>query len=194
MSLARFSKRGSVLRLVATVVLGLCGIAVIVGFIPGVDVYEDKNDCIGHAFARAFSWHGGGDRSPCVRNDVLLRTEAAGGWPLVLSLAWVALGAVALRRWPRLWIAALWPLVMIVSAAIFFAFTFELDLFSPIREVPRWPATLLAILVGAIAVILVAVLVVVPIVGTLRWLAARKAERDAQPEPLAQARVVKMPD
>jgi hypothetical protein len=137
-SLARFSERGSVLRLVATVVLGLCGIAVIVGFIPGVDVYEDKNDCIGHAFARAFSWHGGGDRSPCVRNDVLLRTEAAGGWPLVLSLAWVALGAVALRRWPRL--------------------------------------------------------VVVPIVGTLRWLAARKAERDAQPEPLAQARVVKMPD
>jgi len=185
--------KGRVLRSVATVVLVLCGLAVVVGFIPGVDVYEDKNDCIGHAFARAFSWHGGGDRTPCVRNDVLLRTVAAGGWPLVLSLAWVALGAVALRRWPRLWIAALWPLVMIISATVFFAFTFELDLFSPIREVPRWPATLLAFLVGTIALILVAVLIVTPIVGVRRYLAARKAERDAQPEPLAQARVVKMP-
>lgn len=189
----KFRERGSVLRLVATVVLVLCGIAAIVGFIPGVDVYEDKNDCIGHAFARAFSWHGG-DRTPCVRNDVLLRTEAAGGWALVLSLAWIALGAVALRRWPRLWVAALWPLVMIVSAAIFFALTFELDLFSPIREVPRWPVTLLAFLVGTIALILVTVLVVTPIVGIRRYLAARQAERDAQPEPLAQARVVKLPD
>lgn len=190
----RFDQKGSVLRAVATLVLVLCGLAVIVGFIPGIDIYEDKNDCVGHALARAFSWHAGGDRSPCVRNDVLLRTEAAGGWPLVLSLAWVALGAVAVRRWPRLWIAALWPLVMIVSGTIFVAFTFELDLFSPIREVPRWPATLLAFLVGTIALVLVTVLIVTPIVGTKRYLAARKAERDAQPEPLAQARVVKMRD
>lgn len=190
----RFDQKGSVLRAVAVLVLVLCGLSVIVGFIPGVDIYEDKNDCIGRAFARAFSWHGGGDRSPCVRNDVLLRTEAAGGWPLVLSLAWVALGAVALRRWPRLWIAALWPFVMIVSAAIFFAFTFELDLFSSIREVPRWPAILLAFLVGTIALILLTVLIVTPIVGTKRYLAARRAERDAEPEPLAQARVIRMRD
>lgn len=181
-----------VLRWIAGLVLGLCALAVLVGFIPGIDVFEDKNDCIGRALARAFSWHGGGDHSPCERNDVLLRTEAAGGWPLLVSLVPVALGALALRRWPKLWIAALWPLLLIVAAAIFFAFTFELDLFSPIREVPRWPAHLLAVVVVAIAVVLAVVLLVTPIVAIRRIVMARRAEREAQPEPFAQARVVKM--
>lgn len=186
----RFDAPGSVMRWTASLVIVLCGIAVVVGFIPGVDIYEDKNDCIGQAFARAFSWHGGGDRSPCVRNDVLLRTEAAGGWTLVLALLPIALGGLVLRRWPRLWIAALWPLVMIGSAAIFLAVKFELDLFSPIREVPRWPATLLGLVVGAIVVVLLVVLIVVPIVGITRWLQAR-ARREPEPEPIARARVVK---
>lgn len=181
-----------VLRNVAATVLVLCGVAVVVGFIPGVDVYEDKNDCIGQAFSRAFSWHGSSDSAPCVRNDVLLRTEAAGGLPLVIALLPVALGALVVRRWPRLWIAALWPFVLVGSIAIFFAFTFDLDLFSPIREVPRWPATLTAYTAGAIAVVLLAVLIGVPIVAW-RNLAARRAEQRRQ-QTLAPARVVKIGD
>ena len=175
-----------VLRRVALAVIVLCGLAMIVGLLPGMKVYKDANDCFGHALGRLFSAHGGGGGSTCESHYVLIRTERAGGWELMLALLPVVLGGLAVRRWPRPLIAGLWPLGAFVLLAIGVIVTFDLEIFSLERKVAMWPTVVVSVLLGFVALIMLIVFVAMPIVGVVRFRARRRAAREVIP----QARVV----
>jgi hypothetical protein len=175
----------SVLRATALGVIILCWLGMAVGMLPGVKIYEDTNDCFGRALGSLFSAHGGRG-STCEPHYVYVRTDKACGFEAVLVFSAVALGALAVRRWPRLLVAWLWPVVSFAAVAITFVLTFELDLFSTEHEVALWPAYVVGALAVLVALILAALVAVVPIVAGLRWRARRRAARDALPE----ARVV----
>lgn len=176
------------LRAIATVVLVLCAAAAVVGSVPGVEVYKDTRDCLGEALGGLFVMHHGHHASPCERNPVLIGTEAAGGWELLVALLPVALGAWIVRRRPTYLAAFLWPVLLLVSFAVWFVATFDLDLFSTIHRVPMWPAYALQTALGAIALTLLVVMIGVPIVALVR---AIRRPRPPRPEPLAPARVVR---
>lgn len=179
----------STLRGLAAGVLILCVLAALVGLLPGYDVYKDGNDCIGRAIGRLVAFEHG-DPSACIRADVFVRTDPAGGLELVLAMLPIVLGALLVRRWPGYVSGFLWPVAMVVTFAVWFVATFSLDLFSGTRTVMLWPAHVVAILVGAIAVILTVLMFGVPLLALVRAILRPRAPR---PEPLARARVVKLP-
>lgn len=175
-----------VLRVVALTVCALCGVAMVVGWLPGIEVYRDANDCFGRALGALFSAHGGGGRSPCEHHYVYVETRLAGGWGLMAALAPVVLGGLALWRWPKLWIAWVWPVLMFVLLVVSVVLTLDFDIFGTEHKVPLWPSYVVSTMMALIAIVFVVLIVTVPIVALVRLRARRRAARERIPE----ARVV----
>lgn len=171
----------SALRVTAFGVIALCGIAMVLGWLPGTEVYRDSNDCFGRALGALFSAHGGGARSSCESHYVLVRVERAGGWALMAALLPVVLGAIAVQRWPRPLIAWLLAFGTFAVLAIAIAVTFDLDLFSLEHEVALWPSYAVTAILGVLALILLLLFVAMPIIGFVRWRARRRAEAERLP-------------
>jgi hypothetical protein len=170
------------LAVVAWIAIALGMLAFVAGFLPGRDIYADANDCVGHAFATAFSWHEGGHHaSECTRRFVLVATESAGGWWLAALLAPILLGAVAVWRRPRTIVAVAWILLSYAAAVAVFMATFDLDLFAEKHVLLRWPAyvvdTSLLLVYGVMSLALVAL----PFVHLARALARHRRRKDAEP-------------
>jgi hypothetical protein len=173
------------LRTTGLVVVVLCVVAMIVGMLPGTEIYRDANDCFGQALGQLFSAHGGG-HGRCEAHYVHVGTERAGGWWMILALLPVALGGLAVRRWPRIWVALLWPLGAFVLLVIGILLALDIEIFSLTHKVMLWPAKTVGIVLTAIGFIMLELFVEMLIVGIWRLYARRRAARDALPE----ARVV----
>ena len=168
------------LRNDAIAMIALCGLAMIVGWFPGTEVYRDTHDCFGRALGALFSAHGGGGGT-CEPHYVHVRTDRAGSWQLVLALTPVVLGGLALWRWPRLWIAFVWPLVTFSTLVIGFAVTFHIDFFSLEHKVSLWPTYVVSSLLGLAGLLLLALLLAAPVVGFVRWRERVRAARERLP-------------
>ncbi|MBA2540240.1 MAG: hypothetical protein H0V17_11435 [Deltaproteobacteria bacterium] len=148
--------RTTLLRGLIVGLIALCVIAAVFAFIPSVEVYEDRNDCLGHALGGVFAH---GPRSPCQSAYQLVRTDAPiDGAVAVLYLVGLLVPGVLLWFHPLLRYALLWPVWTIVATVVLLTATFELDLFS--HTVRLWPAHVFAIAMTAILAILI---VVVPL-------------------------------
>ena len=169
-----------VLRVVALAVIVVCGLAMVIGLLPGTEIYRDANDCFGHALGSLFSAHGGGGH--CEAHYKLIGTRPAGGGELILALTPVVLGGLAVRRWPRPLVAGLWPVGAFVLLVIGVVITFDLDLFSLEHKVPLWPSYVVSALLGLIALVMMVLVVAMPIIGIRRALARRRAAREVMPE------------
>jgi hypothetical protein len=174
------------LKLIALLVIAMCAIAMVVGLFPGKHVYRDANDCFGEALGRLFSAHGGGGGSTCAPDYVFVRRELAGGWQLMLALAPVVLGGLAVWRWPRIFVAALWPVIAFVLLVISIAIALDFEIFSLEHTVLLWPSYVVTALVTLVTLILVFLFFAMLVVAVLRVRARRRAERERIPE----ARVV----
>lgn len=177
---------GSALRVTALGLIALCAIAMVLGWLPGTEVYRDSNDCFGRALGALFSAHGGGAHSSCESQYVLVRVERAGGWALMASLAPVVLGALAVWRWPRPLVAWLLAFGTFAVLAVAIAATFDLDLSLVEHHAALWPSYAVTVIVGVLAVILMVLFVAMPIIGVVR----RRARRRAEEERLPVAKVV----
>lgn len=175
-----------VLRVVALTVCAVCGVAMVIGWFPGMDVYRDTNDCFGRALGALFSAHGGGGHRTCEPHYVYVGTRLAGGWNLMASLAPVVLGGLALWRWPKLWLAWVWPVLMFALLVVSVVLTLDFDIFSLEHKVPLWPSYVVSALMAILALVFVVLVVAVPIIALVRWRARRRAARERVPE----ARVV----
>jgi hypothetical protein len=131
------------LRKLAVAVIAACLIAIVVGFLPGVE-----------------------------------QRPAGGGW-LIAMLAPVMVGALAVRRYPRPLVAGLWPLGAFWMLMAGVTAMFEVELFTPHREL--WPAYVVNVLVALIGIVMVVLLVAMPAIVIARASALRRAERDAFP-------------
>ena len=130
-------------------VVALLGIAgALFGLLPGERVYDDANNCFGHAIGSFFGY---GERCQSSYTK-LVTTRLAGGLPLVLFV-----GATLLYGWilvnnPRRWVALAWLVWTAVGLVIVFAATFELDLF--MHTVTLWPMHVTFTLIGAMLVLI----------------------------------------
>jgi hypothetical protein len=158
---------------------GLCVVALTFGSVPGVEIYEDTNDCLGRALGALFDMHHHG--SPCAASYVYRRTEPGAGWPLWAMLVPVALGALAVARWPRPTIALAWVALAAIAAITVLAVTFDLDLFDKTREIALWPAWVMTIATVAVYALLLLVLLAVVIVSIAGAIRRRRAHRPARP-------------
>lgn len=168
-----------VLRVVALAVIVVCGLAMVIGLLPGTKIYRDANDCFGHALGSLFSAHGGGGH--CEPHYKLIGTKPAGGFDLVVALIPLVLGGLAVRRWPRPLVAGLWPVGAFVLLVIGAIVTLDFDIFSLERKVPLWPSYVVSGLLGLIALIMLVLIIAMPIISIHRALARRRAAREAFP-------------
>jgi hypothetical protein len=124
------------------VVIAVLGAALVaVGFLPGQAVYDDANNCFGHALG-AFG-HTEHHHIDCTPSYSELRdTRLAGGLPLAAYVVLLLAPAIVLVRDPRArrawwWIA--WNVGALAAAfGLWIAVEFRLDLFSSTRTL--WPA------------------------------------------------------
>ncbi|MDQ3367647.1 MAG: hypothetical protein M3680_19675 [Myxococcota bacterium] len=161
-------------RLLRTVCLiaGALGVAMLgLGALPGLEVYADARNCLGHAFAGVFSH--GGSSSACEPHYVLDHTERV----LAEPLAWLALIAIVgfgVLVWfrPKLRYALLWSLVTIGLGALALVAMFDLRLFE--HTVALWPSRAFGVLALALFFHLIAV---VPIAcACFAWLTRTRPE------------------
>ena len=154
--------------------LVLCAVAlgaglVILGFLPGYEVYRDVNDCSerswDHLRSTLLMGHGHSthDRaSECAQSYVFVESRRVSENPLgllVLLLGLLAPGAAVWRR-PRLVTALLWSVTVTSVVVGYFAFFFSLNfegMFSSSRTVELWPAQLFSNLLLSLFVLLVAI-------------------------------------
>lgn len=145
--------RGSILGLIA-----LCVVAGVFALIPSVEVYEDRNDCLGQALGRVFAFEHG-PRSACERADQLVRTDTPiDGATAILYLVGLLVPGVLLWFHPLLRYALLWPVWTIVATVVLLTATFELDLMT--HTIRLWPAHVFAI---AMIAILATLILIVPL-------------------------------
>ena len=113
-----------VLRTIALAMLAACAIGLPLAAFPSVDIFKDANDC----FGRVLSWHHGSGGT-CTPHYTywMSRTSAL---PVLPALLGIALGATAMRRWPRPVVGMLWSLVAFALVVVCAGYTFDVEIFS----------------------------------------------------------------
>src|SRR5882672_2982073 len=86
-------------RAVTLMILGVAGVAMLLAFIPGVDVYRDGNDCFGEALGNLFSSES--RHRTCAPEWRHVGVAMSGGPWIALIVFCGALPALITLRWPR---------------------------------------------------------------------------------------------
>ena len=138
--------------------VALFGIAAaIAGMFPGEQVFDDANNCFGHAFGGLFSH--GGEVACTASYTKLVATRAAGGLPLVMFVgAELAYGAIVIQS-PSRWVALGWTVWTGIGLVVWFGATFKLDLFSHTARLPA--ETITYTLLGAMLLLICPIALVV---------------------------------
>jgi hypothetical protein len=125
--------------IVAIAALGVALVAV--GWFPGHAIYDDANNCFGHALgALGHTEHHNVD---CTSSYTELReTRLAGGWPLATYVVLLLAPAIVLYRDPRArraWWWIVWNIGALAAAfALWIVVDFRVELFSSTQTL--WPA------------------------------------------------------
>jgi hypothetical protein len=174
--------KAKILRGIAIGIAVLGTIAIVLGFVPGVDVYRDGNECFGQALGSLFSH---GSSRGCQASWQLVETRSVVDHPLWMALYFALLMAPGLLVWrfPQLKLLLVWSLIAISSTFLMIVATFDLGSWSE-RIVQRWPAYLF----GAAVTIMLSVLIVgLPVFAAIYAFVTR-TRRPAKPE-LPRARI-----
>lgn len=175
------ARKAKVLRAIVVGVGVLAALDIVLGFVPGVEVLDDANDCFGQAFGALFSH---GRAGSCESHYVVTHVRSCSEHPWVMAIYFAVVaglgGLVYLR--PKLKHALAWSLLTVVATALMLVKTFELHLFE--HENDLWTATLYGI--SALAII-VTVILAVPIYSAIFAIVNRKP----RPPELARARIHK---
>ena len=166
------------LRRAAVAISGLALATIPFAFLPGVEIYE--NDCFGRVFTAAHS-------APCSLPTEPTRTLVAGGGPLAICVVNIAIFAYAFFRWPRLWLAAISSLFIVVLALLSAGLANHFQIFSFDKEVRLWPANVISLLLVLVIGLAALVALAMPFIAIRR---ARERRRRAEPG-LAPARVIR---
>lgn len=144
------------------VVIAVLGLVLLgVGLLPGQEVYDDANDCLGGAIASlGMTEH---HHAACSASYTQLReTRLAGGLPLVIYVVLLLAPALVLYRDPRArraWWWVVWGAGgLLVAAALVLLLEFHLDIFSQTRTL--WPTRVVQ---GGVAAMQALMLVALPI-------------------------------
>lgn len=122
------------------------------GWLPGTEIYEDANNCAGHAFD---GWFVDVRPASCTPHYVLASTARV----LDTRLQWLSLALMlapgAFVWWkPKLGLALLWSVLAIPTVIL--AMFVWLDLYLLERTVSLWPRDVFAVLASALVILLVA--------------------------------------
>ena len=147
-----------ILRGIAIAIAGLGTIAIVFGFLPGVDVYRDTSDCFGHAFASLFSH---ASSRGCQSSWHFVETRSVVDQPLWMTLYFAVLMAPGLLVWrfPQLKFLLVWSLIAIGSTFLTIVATFDLGSWSE-RTVQLWPVYVFGV---AVTIMLSALIVGLPV-------------------------------
>lgn len=168
------------LRRVAVVIIGLAVATIPFAFLPGVEVYA--NDCFGRVFTAAHS-------APCALPTVPTKTLPAGGGPLLICVVNIAVFAYGFFRWPRVALAAVASLLIVVLAFLSAGLANNVEIFSLDTKVQLWPTRVISVLLVLVIAIGSLLFVAMPFAAIRR---ARVRRRAAALEPkLARARVIR---
>lgn len=110
---------------VAMTILGL--VAIVLCFVPSVQVYKDAHDCANEALGRALSWHNS-NHHRCEPSWVLAETRGPVDHQVGMALYFLAVIAPGLlvRKWPTLKLAMLWAFLTFGATFLMIVATFEL--------------------------------------------------------------------
>lgn len=159
------------IRVIAVLGLVLVG----VGLLPGQEVYDDANNCLGGAIASlGMTEH---HHAACSVSYTQLReTRLAGGLPLAIYVVLLLAPALVLYRDPRArraWWWVVWGVGgLLVAAALVLLLEFHLDIFSKTRTL--WPTRVVQ---GGVAAMQALMLVALPITIVRSRLGSRSALR-----------------
>ena len=168
------------LRSIALAMMVACLIGVPIAAFPSVDISKDASNCFGEVLA----WHH--NSRPCHPRYKYVGSKTP-ALPVIPALLVVALGAFAMRRWPRPLVAIGWSLAAFSLMVVCAAYTFDFEIFGLGLKTYRWTAIVAGFLHGIVASTAIVTFVAMPIVMIAR---AIRRRRD-RPEPLAPARVVR---
>lgn len=168
---------------------GACGLGIFaMGALPGLEIYTDVNDCVGHALA-GLAAHGGG--RPCESHYTLQHTERVLDTPLQwLAIALLLAPGVLVWLRPKLRFALLWSVLAIPCGYLAVMASFDLHLFE--RTVALWPLNVFEPLALGLFVLL---LLVIPIACLVFAIYTRRRKPGSPPGGvLPSARVVRSSD
>ena len=171
-----------ILRGIVIAISILGTIAIVFGFLPGIDVYRDASNCFGHAFASLFSH---ASSRGCQSSWQLVETRSVVDHPIWMALYFGVLMAPGwlVWRYPQLKLLLVWTLVAIGTTFAMIVATFDLGSWTE-RTVQLVPAYVFGV---AVTVMLSTLIVGLPVFCAIYAFVTRK--RPPPKVELARARI-----
>jgi hypothetical protein len=142
-----------ILRGIAIAIAVLGTIAIVFGFLPGIEVYRDVNDCFGRAFGSLF---GHDSARGCQASYQLVETRSVVDRPVGMAFYFAVLMAPALVVWryPQLKLLLGWTLLAIGATFLMIVAMFDFGSWSD-SIVRLWPADVFAVVLTIMLSVLI---------------------------------------